>query len=97
MSGSIGRYESKLVPKDLGTTFLLHAFLQNVVRDLISKFETNHIIRIKSDNCGYQYCSLHVFEMYFKLSKELGKTIILYYGVNGHGRGLVDAMLGFWC
>ena len=49
----------------------------------------------QSDNCQAQYCSLHVFEFYQRLSQELKKTIILYYGVNGHGRGLVDSMSGF--
>ena len=44
---------------------------------------------------GRQYCCLHVFQAYLNLSKELDKVIILYYGVNGHGRGLVDAMSGF--
>ena len=71
------------------------AFTEFVVRDLLSRFDIDPIIRFKSDNCGYQYCSLHVFQFYRNLSKELGKTIILYYGVNGHGRGLVDAMSGF--
>ena len=70
-------------------------FTEAVVRDLLSKFDVNSIVRIKSDNCGSQYCSLHVFQSYKWLSKDLGKTIILYYGVNGHGRGLVDAMSGF--
>ena len=43
------------------------------------------------------YCTafLHVFEAYLKLSKLTNKTIILYYSVNGHGRGLVDMMPGF--
>jgi hypothetical protein len=53
------------------------------------------IIRIKSDNCSTQYCSKSVFARYSSLAVELQKTIILYYGVNGHGRGLVDAMSGF--
>ena len=53
------------------------------------------LIRIKSDNCSTQYCCLHVFRRYSDLSKKLNKTVILYYGVNGHGRGLVDAMSGF--
>ena len=68
-----------------------------VICDLIKKFnaEHYHLIRIKSDNCPTQYCCLHVFQAYHHLSKELDKVIILYYGVNGHGRGLVDAMSGF--
>ena len=37
-----------------------------VICDLIAKFNVpdDKFIRIKSDNCGSQYCSLHVFEGY---------------------------------
>ena len=35
------------------------------------------------------FCSLS------EVAKELDKVIILYYGVNDHGKGLVDAMSGF--
>ena len=72
-------------------------FTDHVIRDLIQKFnaEDYPLIRIKSDNCAAQYCSLHVFEAYQRLANVLVKTIIIYYGVNGHGKGLVDAMSGF--
>ena len=42
-----------------------------------------------------QYCCLQVFEAYLRLSNLINKPIILKYGVNGHGRGLVDATSGF--
>ena len=74
------------------------AFTCLVTRDLLEKFSDAceyPVIRIKSDNCATQYCCLHVFEKYLKLAKEIGKPILLYFGVNGHGRGLVDAMSGF--
>ena len=70
----------------------------SVTRDLLDKFSdymSFPVLRIKSDNCSTQYCCRYVFKEYSNLSKELNKTIILYYGVNGHGRGLVDAMSGF--
>ena len=72
-------------------------FTDYVIRDLIVKFDVASypLIRIKSDNCATQYCCLHVFEAYHILSKELDRVIILYHGVNGHGKGLVDAMSGF--
>ena len=50
---------------------------------------------MKTDNCATQYCCLWVFKRYSNLAQKIGKPIILYYGVNGHGSGLVDAMSGF--
>lgn len=50
---------------------------------------------LKSDNCSTQYESRHVFFRYKKLSMELRNTFIVYYGVSGHGKGLVDPMGGF--
>ena len=71
-------------------------FTNHVICDLVERFsKDDKMIRIKTDNCATQYCSLHVFEAYKQLSIKLEKPIILHYGVNGHGRGLVDAMSGF--
>ena len=36
-----------------------------------------------------------MFAFYSDLAKEIGKPVVVYYGVNGHWRGLVDAMSGF--
>ena len=74
------------------------SFAVSVTRDLLSKYPDYKdfpTVRIKSDNCSTQYCCLHVFRRYLDLAKEINKPVILYYGVNGHGRGLVDAMSGF--
>ena len=74
------------------------SFTISMTSDLLKQFpdfDNYPLIRIKSDNCATQYCCLHVFRRYSDLAKKIGKTIILYYGVNGHGRGLVDAMSGF--
>lgn len=74
------------------------SFTESVTRDLLMRhpdYKDYPLLRIKSDNCSTQYCCLHVFRRYLDLSKEIGKPVILYYGVNGHGRGLVDAMSGF--
>ena len=60
--------------------------------------ELNHpcnIMRLKSDNCSTQYKCKHVFKRWQILAKETSKTVIVYYGVSGHGKGLVDAMSGF--
>ena len=73
-------------------------FTEHVTRDLLNQFRSAvdyPLIRIKTDNCSTHYCCKYVFESYLKLSSELDIPIILYYGVNGHGRGLVDAMSGF--
>ena len=71
-------------------------FIPIVLCDLIQQFNITDypLLRIKSDNCGVQYSCSHIFKSYQDLAKELAKTIILY-GVNGHGKGLVDAMSDF--
>lgn len=67
-----------------------------VIKDLIaSLYPDLLIIRLKSDNCSTQYKCRHTFFRHKKLSVELGKIIVVYYGVAGHGKGLVDAMGGF--
>ena len=48
------------------------------------------IFSFKSDNCSQQYKSRFVFANWRALKNN--KTIILYYGVSGHGKGLVDSM-----
>ena len=53
------------------------------------------LLRFKSDNVSTQYCSRFVFENYLKLSSEINLPIIVYFGVNGHGKGTVDAMSGW--
>ena len=73
-------------------------YTQLVTTDLLDHFPDTldyPLLRIKSDNCGTQYCCRFVFESYLKLSKQIDKPIILYYGINGHRKGLVDAMSGF--
>ena len=73
-----------------------YAFTAAVVEHIISIEEENHaILKLKSDNCLTQYKSKYVFNFWSSLAKKLNKTIIVYYGVSGHGKGLVDAMSGF--
>ena len=60
--------------------------------------ELNHpcnIIWLKSDNCSTQYKCKYVFKGWQILAKETSKTVIVYSGVSGHGKGLLDAMSGF--
>ena len=55
----------------------------------------NNIIRFKMDNCSAQYKCKYIFALLRDLAINIQKTIIFYYGVKGHGKGLVDAMSGF--
>ena len=50
---------------------------------------------MKSDNCSCQYKCRFLFAFYKNLAKQLDKPVIAYYGVCGHGKGLVDAMSAF--
>ena len=52
-------------------------------------------IRFKMDNCSSQYKCRKVFPTYVKLASVTRKTVLVYFGVSGHGKGLVDAMSGF--
>ena len=71
------------------------AFTESVLLDhqeTFPDFKDYPLIRVKSDNCSTQYWCKYLFKRMSNLSQSLRKPIILYYGVNGHGRGLVDAM-----
>ena len=75
--------------------FAYTSYCVNHLLDLEDDDCISVIIRCKSDNCSCQYKSCKVFNFYRNLAKKLGKTIIVYYGVAGHGKGLVDAMSAF--
>ena len=73
-------------------------FVSNVILDLLRQFPEGKdysVLRFKSDNCPGQYCCRYVLPFYSDLAKKLGKPILIYYGVNGHGRGMVDGMSSF--
>ena len=72
-------------------------FINPVLRHQLATRPEAHIIRRKSDNCGTQYKCLWVFGAYDAIAKETSKKILVYYGVAGHGKGLVDAMSNFGC
>ena len=74
------------------------AFTSNAIDDLLEtyhEYKNYPVLRLKSDNCSSQYCCRYIFPYYSELSIKLNKPVILYYGVNGQVRGLVDAMSGF--
>ena len=57
-------------------------------------FNTNYF-RFKSDYCKTEYKCKNIFANWSKISAQLQKKIIIYYGESGHGKGLVDEMSGF--
>ena len=61
-----------------------------IADDLMTNNDQCLIFRFKSDNCSQQYKSRFVFANWRALAKKYSKTILLYYGVSGHGKGLVD-------
>ena len=52
-------------------------------------------ICLKSENCAAHCKSKHIFQEWQPLAKESGMSVIVYYGVSGHGMGFVDATSGF--
>ena len=70
-------------------------FTKHVINDLLKQYPGYAeipVLRFKSDNCTSQQ---YIFPTYAELAKKIGKPVLVYYGVNGHGKGLVDAMSGF--
>ena len=72
-------------------------FTHYVINDLLcnSNLEALQILHFKSDNCRSQYKCKYVFPRYQGIARNNNKTVITYYGVEGHGKGLVDAMSSF--
>ena len=70
------------------------AFTSTVARHLL-EVDKPSTIRFKSDNCAAQCKSKYLFKEWQSLAKESGMPVIVYYGVSGHGKGLVDVISGF--
>ena len=66
-----------------------------IADDLMTNNDQCLIFRFKSDNCSQQYKSSFVFASWKALAKKYNKITTLYYGVSGHGKGLVDSMSSF--
>ena len=74
------------------------AFADIAMNDLINHYpdiEYSPVIRFRMDNCKNQFKCLKTFSRYKEISKKLGKPLIIYYGIPGHGKGLVDACSSF--
>ena len=72
-----------------------HCFTNVGVKSLIDCFPDIETYQFKSENCKEQYKRLNIVPLFCKLAIEHKKMFIYYYGVNGHGKRLVDAMSGF--
>ena len=72
-----------------------HAFTATAVDNILSLQPPTDIAGFKSANCSTQYKSKCVFYFWQSLAKHLGKKCLMYYGVSGHGKGLVDNMSAF--
>ena len=70
-------------------------FYYAIADDLMTNNDQCLISHFKSDNCSQQYKSHFVFANWRALAKKYSKTILLYYGISGHGKGLVDSMSSF--
>ena len=79
--------------QDAFNKYIYHSYAN--VDDLMINNDQCLIFSFKFDNCTQQYKSPFVFANWKALAKKYNKTIILYYGVSGHGKGLVDSMSCF--
>ena len=70
-------------------------FTGTVAEDIFEHHFEGDIFRVKSDNCKVQFKCKWVFAFWKRFSAKHGIPVILYYGVEGHGKGLVDAMGSF--
>ena len=52
---------------------------------------------LHSDNCSTQYKSQFIFNSLKKITHNFNINIAWFYGIAGHGRGIVDAMSSFGC
>ena len=60
----------------------------------MNHYDEQNIYRFKSDNSSTQYKCLNIFP-FWRMAMTTGKPFIIYYGVSGHGKGLVDGTSSF--
>ena len=70
------------------------SYTGEVFDDLYPMSTDMKIFRVKSDNCSEQFKSKYVFGFWEDFSKR-NDIVLLFYGVSGHGKGLVDSMSSF--
>ena len=67
-------------------------FVGVVMDELFDKHFEGSIFRVKTDNADSQFKCCWNFAYWLDFSKKKNITVICYYGVAGHGKGLVDSM-----
>ena len=72
-----------------------YAFTASVVDHVLSPEDLLETLRFKLDNYSTKYKSKYVFEYWRLQSVKCNRSVIVYYGVSGHGKGSVNAMCGF--
>ena len=71
-----------------------------ILEDIISNYPTlieDGRLVLGSDNASTQYKSRFIFHKMKELAEKYEIDVIWFYGITGHGRGLVDAMSSFGC
>ena len=71
------------------------AQILGIIHNIISTYGNINVYRFKSENAAAQYKTQYMFFNWRQLAKSLRKKFIIYFGVSGHGKGLVDAMSAF--
>ena len=71
-------------------------FVSIAINKMLSTMDANgeNVILLESDNCSGQYKSAEHFHDLQNLSNKENKTVIRFYGVEGHGKGEVDHVGG---
>ena len=72
---------------------ILHSPLQLLI--IFWSWTTHQFALNQIYNCSTKYESKYVFKQLQLLAADTMKSVIVYYGVSDHGKGLVDAMSGF--
>ena len=71
-------------------------FVKLVTKEMLSTTDTDdaNVILVESDNCSGQYKSAEHFHDLQMISNDENKTLVRFYGVEGHGKGEVDHVGG---
>ena len=69
-----------------------YAFTASVVDHVLSPEDLLETLRFKLDNYSTKYKSKYVFEYWRSQSVKCNRSVIVYYGVSGHGKGSVNAV-----
>ena len=71
------------------------AFISSATNHLLSLDNKVPLIHLKCGPCSTQHKCKHVFGKCMGLAIMKDVSVILHYGISGHGKGLVDAASGF--